>query len=183
MHLRNLYTPAAVLLTTCLLVFSSCKKDDHDHHEEELITTIKVSAVPAGGGDALTFYWRDLDGEGGNPPVIDTIRLSAGIAYQVSLALLNESFNPADDITGEISEESRAHLFIYEPGFGGLSVEITDTDSDGRPLGLQSNWTCGNTASEGDIRILLKHEADKTASNPGATGSTDIDITMPVVIR
>lgn len=169
-----------LFMAVTTFIFSACHKDDHDD-EEELITTVSLKFTSAAGA-ILTYAWRDLDGEGGNAPVIPNIVLTANTTYTVEMELLNESVNPADDITAEIQEESNDHLFIYNVNTTGLSIVITDKDGNNRDLGLKSTWTTGDQAN-GNINIVLKHNPDKTASNPAATGSTDIDVTFPVVIE
>ncbi len=164
------------------LTVSACHKDDdHDHDEEELITTVRLKFTPPS-GPVLNFSWQDLDGEGGNAPIIPTVNLAANTTYSVELELLNESVTPTEDITEEIQEEANEHLFVYNVNTTGLTVVITDKDGNNRDLGLKSTWTTTSPAT-GNINILLKHNPNKTASNPAATGSTDIDITLPVVIE
>lgn len=162
------------------LTVSACHKD-HDHDEEELITTVRLKFTSAN-GDVLNYSWQDLDGEGGNAPVIQNILLAANTTYAVEMELLNESVNPAEDITKEIQEEANEHLFVFNVSVSGLTIVITDKDSNNRDLGLKSTWTTNNPAN-GSVNILLKHNPNKTASNPAATGSTDIDISFPVVIE
>lgn len=162
------------------LTLSACHKD-HDQDEEELITTVRLKFTPAT-GPVLTYSWQDLDGEGGNAPIVPAINLAVNTVYSVDLELLNESETPADNITEEIQAEAEEHLFIYNVNATGLSVVITDKDGNNRDLGLKTTWTTGDPAN-GNINIVLKHNPDKTATNPAATGSTDIDITFPVLIE
>jgi hypothetical protein len=162
------------------LTLSACHKD-HDQDEEELITTVRLKFTPAS-GPILTYSWQDLDGAGGNAPTIPTINLEVNTVYSVELELLNESVTPADNITEEIQAEAEEHLFIFNSATSGLSILITDKDSNNLDLGLKSTWTTTNAAT-GNVNIVLKHNPDKASSNPAVTGSTDIDITMPVVIE
>ncbi len=63
-----------------------------------------------------------------------------------------------------------------------LTVLGADTDDTGKPFRLQTVWTTG-TVSVGLLNILLKHEPDKDASNPDATGETDFEVAFPVRIQ
>ncbi|MBK7428101.1 MAG: type 1 periplasmic binding fold superfamily protein [Saprospiraceae bacterium] len=162
------------------LTLSACHKY-HDQDEEELITTVRLKFTPAT-GPVLTYSWQDLDGAGGNAPTIPTINLAVNTVYSVELELLNESETPADNITEEIQAEAEEHLFVFNSTTSGLSILITDKDRNNNDLGLQSTWTTTNAVS-GNVNIVLKHNPDKTATNPAVTGSTDIDVTFPVLIE
>ncbi len=169
--------------------FCSCKKETVETNDEEVITTLQVRLTPAGGGNPLTFAFRDLDGPGGNAPVIDTIRLSAGSAYASSLVVLNETVNPADSISHEIQAEAEAHRFYYQPAVtGGLTVSNLDTDADGVELGLTSLWVSG-TGGSGNITLTLRHYAGtppgKLSSDPvnSTKSTTDIEVRFPVVVQ
>ena len=87
----------SLLLLGVSLLLSSCKKDMEEENEEEVITTMKLTFV--GGGSTKSFEFNDLDGDGGNPPTIDQIVLSANTTYNVTLQLLNKTENPVDDVT------------------------------------------------------------------------------------
>ena len=165
------------------LLFTACDKDDdHDHLDQELITTVVMTFTETGGGSS-TFKVVDLDGDGGNPPVVEEIKLKANTEYTVSVKFLDES-NPADveDITKEVLEEADEHLVCFTATGAMIAPTITDADEDGKPLGLQSTLTTGD-AGTGSLRVVLKHEPNKSASNPCATGETDVDVTFPVKIE
>ncbi len=52
------------------MVTTSCNDDDPPiDNEEEVITTLTYILTPAS-GQAVTLSFVDLDGDGGNPPVI-----------------------------------------------------------------------------------------------------------------
>ena len=78
-----------------IFVFQSCKNDDPEiPHEEELITTLKFVLTPMNGGASKTFSFKDLDGEGGNPPVILGDTLSKDTVYRGKMEVWNESETP-----------------------------------------------------------------------------------------
>lgn len=177
--------PLVMLLGALTLI--SCKKDKDKPHEEELITTLIMTWAPDGGGDEVTFIWRDLDGEGGNPPVIMTEPLAANTAYTVRINLLDESQMPPEDITDEIEEEDDEHQFFYLPSGIALTVEYLDSDGNGNPIGLWTRMTTGDP-STGSLQVTLRHGPNKSATGvkegdiTNAGGDTDIEVEFDVTI-
>lgn len=186
---------ALLLISAVALTMTACKKDDDDDNnsptpvnEEEVITSVIMTFTPTGGGDVQELSFRDVDGDGGNPPVIIGDTLSAGTIYTATLQILNESETPTDTTTYEIMDESDVHQFFFAVSGADMTWSYADQDVNGYPIGLQSNWTVGN-ASSGSITVTLRHEPDKTA--PGvsdgditnAGGETDVEVTLPVVIQ
>ncbi len=169
--------PTAVL---AFLLFTGCK-DNNTDTEQENITSIEVDL--AGFNINQKFYWKDLDGPGGNPPVIDTIVLPAStLNITGRLKVYDESKNPVDDITEEIEAENTAHLFVYSASGADLNIGPYDTDDNGDPFNLVTVWRAGQP-STGTLNIRLYHEpTDKmNSTNPG--GEVDFDVTFPVRIE
>lgn len=177
-HLKflSLLAGFAALVAT----FSSCDRDKEDN-EEELITTVKLTFSRSGETDKV-FTFKDSDGAGGNAPVIDEILLAPNATYTVSVAVLNESVTPAENITEEIETEKDAHLFVYSVSGAKVTFAATDTDSAGKPVGLTATATTA-AASTGSLTLTLKHEADKSAAEPLNTGETDVEATFVVKIQ
>lgn len=176
-----------ILLSTALfagLFIASCKDDDNTT-EQENITTIEVRLT--GPSFDQTFAWKDLDGPGGNAPVIDSILLPqnlAGTANALScqLHISDESQNPAKDLTTEIEAENTAHLFVYKlTGTALAQIAYDDADDNNENFGLKTRWVV-NTGT-GTVNILLYHEPTNKfdLNNPG--GETDLDVTFPVKIQ
>lgn len=196
MHmLRN--TPKALVFGTMLMALAACKKEDPvtpptptpPVNEQEVITTLLVRLESTSGGDVKLLQWRDLDGPGGNDPVISSDTLTAGVVYNASIEVLDESDpNNVKDITEEISEESAEHQFFFIVSGSNVTVAYNDADGNGAPIGLSSVWTAG-TASEGTVTVILRHEPDKGAAGvsdgdiTNAGGDTDIEVSFPVVIQ
>jgi hypothetical protein len=175
-------------LAGALLTFSSC--DDHDHephdHEGELITTMTLTMTPQGGGTPVTATFRDLDGEGGNPPVMtpEVVTLRPNTTYNTTITLKDESHHD-EDLTAEIREKGAEHEFFFVPSPAGLAtVTKTDRDSNNRPIGLTSTIATG-AAQTGTLRVVLKHQAGglKTDNSNINTGETDIDVTYNINIQ
>lgn len=174
------------LLATLLLV--SCGDDPEPANEEELITTLTLTLTPTV-GDPITMTFKDLDGDGAGVPQYiystggDAAVLSASTTYTAEITLLNESVNPAENITEEIEEEADEHLFCFTVG-GGANIDYSyaDEDDNGLDVGLTTNWETG-AASTGTITIVLRHQpGTKTGACPGS-GETDIEVTFNVAIQ
>ena len=168
---------------------SACEKSDPIiPNEEELITTVVYELTPVAGGTAVTFSYTDLDGDGGNAPVISNGILSANTEYVGTLTLLNEQDSPAENITEEVEEEAEEHQFFYQSTSTELSVSYDDLDANGKPIGLSTKLTTLNTDTT-VLTIILKHEPDKEGvgvSNGDPTnsgGETDIEISFNVEIQ
>ncbi len=179
-----------ILLMGSLLFFSSCKDDDPvPENEEELITTLQLVLTPDGGGTTATLKFQDLDGDGGTAPTITADKLAANTTYTGTITLLNESESPAEDITVEVKEEGAEHQFFYATTAGlNISFAYNDQDSDGNPIGLDFTLVTGD-ASTGTLRVTLRHEPDKTATDvsigdiTNAGGETDIEVDFDVTIE
>lgn len=179
------------LVILCSLLFITCKKDPVTPvvtNEEELITTINYTLTPTNGGTAVILTFKDLDGDGGEAPVITGGTLAANQTYTGKLALLNESETPAEDITEEIEEEDEEHQFFFQSSISDLTITYNDQDENGNPIGLNSTLNTGNAAT-GSITITLRHEPNKSAEGVSegninnAGGETDIEVTFPLNVE
>lgn len=176
------------LFILSLIVLSACSSDDTPDPvlEEEVITTMTITLSPNGGGTDITLKSQDLDGDGPNAPVLTVSGdLAAGVTYNGSIELLNETENPAEDITEEVEELSDEHQFFYTIT-GGLDVTTAYTNFDGNsnPLGTEFTLTTG-AASSGTLTFTLRHEPKKPndGSLADAAGETDIDATFNIDIN
>lgn len=187
--MNKLIFPVTLMLLASVFLFPSCKKDADKPNEEELITTLTMTWTPVGGGVPVVFSFRDLDGDGGNAPVITTAPLAAGTEYDVDITLLDETKSPADNITEEVAEESAEHQFFFQVTEGlGLTFAYLDTDTNGAPLGLRTRMITG-AAATGTLRVILRHDLNKGVAGvpqgdiTNAGGETDIQVDFPVVIQ
>tara|TARA_R110002012_G_scaffold20729_2_gene73204 strand:+ start:154 stop:723 length:570 start_codon:yes stop_codon:yes gene_type:complete len=175
------------------LILSSCSSDDDNNvtnlpapvNEEEVITTLTATLTPAGGGTAVTLQTRDLDGDGGNPPVITVSGdLVSGTTYNGVIVLLNETVNPAENITEEVEAEADEHQFFYTIAAGlDATTTYSNFDSNGNNLGTQFTLTA-NAMSSGTLTFTLRHEPTKPNTGlADAGGETDISTTFSVNIQ
>ncbi len=178
----------STLLATFALI--SCNEDDNTPNpvnEEELITTVRL--LFNNGGTDQVFEWQDLDGDGANPPMKDTIFLVDSAIYLLDVEFLNETENPAEDVTAEILAEDEEHQVFFQTSAGlQLSIDYNDSDGDGNPLGVE-NQAETDAPSTGTLTVILRHEPDKDASGvadgdlTNAGGETDVEVVFEVVIQ
>ena len=171
------------------LIFTSCGKDDPViPNEEELITTVNVTLTPNGGGADVVLSYKDLDGDGSGAPEITGGDLLANQLYNGTIELLNETEDPAEDITEEVQEEDEDHQFFFGSSISDISFAYSDEDADGNPVGLNFILTTGNAAA-GTISVTLIHEPIKDALGvpdgdiTNAGGESDIDVDLPVNVQ
>lgn len=173
------------------LLLAQCKSasDVEPDDENELITTVQLEFSPTliFTGDR-TFTYRDVDGDGGNPPTkFDTISLAANTEYLVRIKLLDESKNPAEDISEEVKAKSDEHLFVYTPAPATL-LTYTYGDKDPRdlPIGLVGTVKTG-AAGTGTLRVQLRHQppiSDKIQKDgTPSPGSDDVNLNFKVIIK
>ncbi len=172
-----------------LLVLISCGKDKDDPetppaivNEEELITTVTLEFTdPLGIYPDVSATFRDTDGPGGvEPSRFDTIYLVPSVLYNAHIVLLNESVDPAENITDEVLEEASDHLFCYTPQ--GLDLEIVRTDTDGAlEIGIQSTWQTG-ASGEGNVQVVLKHQPG-IKDGSCEPGETDVELDFRIIVQ
>lgn len=183
-----------LLFSLLILTLAGCEKDDDPGptpipvNESELITTVLLEFTDPELSESFELRWRDLDGDGGNAPVITTVPLPAARAFNLSVRLLNESVSPAEEHTAEIQSEANEHQFFFDVQSADLNISYADQDGNGKPLGLL-NLAISGAASTGSLKVTLRHEPDKAAvgvsdgdiSNAG--GDTDIEVVFPLVLE
>lgn len=183
--MKKLYFLATVLFT---ILLASCSKDNETPeavNEEELITTLKVTLVPVSEGNTIVLTTRDLDGDGPNEPEVTvSSNLTAGVTYNGTIELLDETKSPADNITEEVEEEADEHQFFYTIGSGlDVTATATNLDSEGNLLGTEFELTA-NTASSGSLTFTLRHEPTKPNDGlSSAGGETDIEASFSITVE
>lgn len=178
---------ALALSGTLALVISSCKKDRGDDHEHdhEAITKIELHFTKVGTSVTEVFTWTDLDGDGGNAPVIDEIELEENTTYSVAIELYDSD---GHDLTHDIEDHESEHHRFYYSGQGAIGITINGLDKDinNVTLGLTSTWiTTGH--AEGPVKITLRHyqNANKEEADPvnSSKSATDAEIEFPVHVH
>lgn len=173
------------------LFISGCKKEEQVVSPplpgNEFLTTVKLELVNTVTNDTVIGIWRDLTPEDTNPAdtSLALLNLKENSTYKATIFLLDETKNPAEDITTEIKERGNYHQLFYfpSPNLGAnLVVNVTDTDTNSPPLplGITTNFIT-NAAAVGKINVILKHQPN-VKNGTFAPGSTDIDVNFQVNI-
>ena len=186
--MKNLKFIFIVNILFTVLFLNSCKDDDQiDMNDEEVITTLTYTLTTTS-GDVVTLSFLDLDGDGGDDPIITGGILQSNMSYIGVLDLKNEAETPAESITEEIEEEALEHQFFFTVTGANLTVGYADEDDNGNPLGLVTTLTTSD-ASSGTIQVVLRHEPDKSATGvqsgdiTNAGGETDIEVTFDITLQ
>jgi len=200
-------TIALLLASSAVSLLAACGDDGDDHgaHELEVITTVILTFTPDGGGAPIVAEFDDPDGDGGDPPVVDPIRLAADTTYAVTVGFENRLENPPEDIGAEVRDEGDEHqVFFTGTAVDGpasdqpaapLAHAYADVDAEGLPIGLASEVT--TQAGTGQLTITLRHlppingAATKTAELAAQVrdggfaaigGETDAQVTFDVTV-
>lgn len=190
MSFNKIAIPTIIIIATALL-WASCKKEEKNVQppdpENEVITTVKLVATNnADITDISTALWKDLTPNDGNPDTSQaTLKLKKDAVYTVSVLFLDETKNPAADITQEVSDRGNYHLICYAPSSGlNLSVIRTDKDSNSPALeiGLKSKFTTG-AAGTGKLNVSLHHQPSGKNGTDCSIGSTDADVNFAVKVE
>ncbi len=173
-----------VLILTLLATLFSCKKSSEESNEEELITTITLNFREVSGSGTATAIFKDIDGNGGNPPTLfQTVTLQPNKTYDLSATFTDESKSPAADITSEIVSEGVDHQIFYEVSGVNLTISNLNLDNANLPLGTTARWATGAVGT-GTVKMTLKHKPGiKAVGDTVAKGETDIEIIWPTTIR
>ncbi len=176
---------------TAGIITVSCSSDDDNStpppviNEEEVITTVIVELL-GGVGQEITLRSVDDDGpDGPNPPVItmEGDDFDPNEVYLADITFLNETEDPAEDITEEVEEEDDEHQVFFTVSDGlNITTEYDNFDGNDNPLGTQFTLNTGEV-STGNFTITLRHEPTKPNTGlADAGGETDIEVTFPIEI-
>lgn len=194
MNYKRNHRRGMLLLLLPVLLLWSCKEDNPTNpdngNEQELITTVTLSLTENGTSNVVSATFKDLDGDGGTAPTIGMLTLNAGSTYTGKVELLDESKNPAEDITEEVKEEAEAHQFFYTPQgalAGRLTVTVTDKDSNNLPVGLEftvavSAGGAVTGSATNSLNVVLSHFDNTPKNGADRSDESDIDINIPVTI-
>lgn len=185
--MRTFIKTKIFFLALTVVTFTSCSNNDNPVNEDEVITTVTTTLT--GGGQVITLTSRDLDGDGPNAPVVTVSgTLNVGTTYNGTVTFLNETTNPADNITTEVLAEGVDHQLFFQAPVSLGTFAYSDLDSNGKPIGLQFTLATGNFSAMGNLLVTLRHLPNKSAAGvssgdiTNAAGSTDASVTYPISI-
>ena len=115
-----------------------------------------------------------------------TLALKPNTTYTGAVTLLDKTKTPTLDATQEIREKLNEHLFVYTPAPATLlTVTITDKDTNPAPgpypVGLATQVKTA-AAGTGTLKMVLRHQPN-VKNGTAAPGTTDLDVTFPVVVQ
>ena len=185
-----------IALSIIVGTLASCDKDDAAApvNEEEVITTVSVTLTSSTNpGDVVTLLSKDTDADGPAQPTITVSgQLQDNTTYNGKVTLLDETKNPADDITAEIlsdEDEKKDHQFFFEKIENLLGTfSYADQDADGKPIGINFTFASG-APSQGKLLLTLRHEPNKSGAGvsagdkTNAAGTTDVEASFPLVVQ
>ena len=163
----------------------SCEKDPVEPNDEELITTLRLEFT--NGASTKVIQFQDLDGDGGQAPLISGDTLDANTTYTLNVFVLNEAESPIEDINEEILEEGDEHQFFFITDENNIQITYNDADVNARPIGLVN--TCQIVAAGSySLQVVLRHQPDKAAvgvstgniANAGGESYIEVDFTVNV---
>lgn len=178
--MKKIFLASAVIYS---LSFIACNPDEHNHDEEQEVITKVTLTFNDDKGNKVVGSWSDIDGDSGaKQPIVDKISLKANTVYNGTIELFNETTTPITNLTNEINTKKEEHLWVYKFDKDNVAFEIKDFDANNKPVGLQFKAT--TTANGvGKLRLILKHLPNKSATDPSATGETDIDVSFDVAVE
>lgn len=194
--------PVAIILVSIGFLYG-CKSDDPQKEDTpELITKATLTFTPIGGGTPVVVSATDPDGDGVQDIAVDgDIDLSIDTDYTLTIMLINELAAPTDpgyNISAEVEEEGAEHLFFFgwtnnvffnPTGNGNIDnradgINYNDSDENGLPIGLSTNWSSSVNAASGKFRVMLKHQPDlKSGTSTSSDGETDLDIEFIISVQ
>ena len=177
-----------------VLSLASCKKEEvivsPPVAGNEYMTTVKLRFENKNNSSDTTWaVWKDLTPDDQNAP--DTskaiINLDKNKTYKVSVKILDETKNPATDITEDIRERGNFHFFsFFTSGAISSNLTIVATDFDTNPtpfhIGLENEFTTNGTVSSGRLEGVLKHQPN-TKNGTFAPGNSELDVFFTLNIK
>jgi hypothetical protein len=183
---NNLY-----LLAMLCLFITACDPESGGENDEELITTVTYTLRPVAGGTPIVLSFKDLDGAGGNAPVVTGATLPLNTEYNGEISFKNESVTPVVDLNSEIIEEGTAHqifISVTEGLINSIQYLYKDLDARGRPLGIKTSLKT-RAAGKGSLAVILRHNPNKEASGvingqiANAGGESDVEALFPIEVK
>ncbi|MES1249805.1 MAG: hypothetical protein ABUL46_03930 [Chitinophaga rupis] len=184
--LMSVFMTAGVIM----LVFYACKKDEKTVSPplpgNEFLTTVRLVATNTNDpSDVQVASVTDTTLIANPPDSINnpTLNLKANSVYKVAVQFLDETKNPAGNVTDDIYDRRNYHLLCFDIS-GGANLTVTRTDLDTNnpplPIGLQDNFTTG-AASNGTLNVQLRHQpnAKNGSCDPGSSDA-DVDFTIAI---
>ena len=171
-----------------IFFISSCKDDVNPINEEEVINEVTLTMKDET-NNTYIFSYKDSDGSGPADAVVTADNLPANKLLTGAITLTNTLAQPADNITNEVLEEAAEHQFFYLfSGINAPKLTYTDSDVNGKPIGIQFKLETKDAYS-GKMKVVLRHQPSKDAGGvsggdiTNAGGATDLEIEFDTVVE
>lgn len=180
-----------VILLVVIMFSMGCENNDEDPTPMEInrnITTLRYILDTPGDEPLVTFLYQDLDGMGGNEPLIQGGTLKGGTVYFGNIEVLDESTTPLVNFSDEINADKENHQFFFNLQGLDANINYADADNNRNPIGLFTAFLTGDPGM-GTVTINLQRNLNKFGSGVAdgsinnAGGTTDIQVTFPVTIE
>ncbi len=182
----------AITLTSC-----SGEENPTSTSEKKVITTMIINFSNYNGDPTgLTLTYRDLDGDGPNPPVVTVVgKLRSTIHTAGSILLLNENEDPAINISEQVLAEAESHQFnidfvpttITSQSHPVSLVEFTNLSLDSNENPLISEFLIKpEFVGTGTFTVKLRSQIDKTLAHAGMVnegGQVEIEATFEIPVE
>lgn len=159
---------------------------DSPEHEEANKVVLQLTNS-ANASDVITATFFDADNAGGNPPTIDTLRLTNNASYSGTIRVYHQHGASSEELTGDIERLKDEHQFFFtaKDGIAGrVFITPTDKDSKNLPIGLKFTVVVSNGAPiTGKLNVVLGHFDEVAKDGINRSPESDVDIDFPVVVK
>jgi hypothetical protein len=107
------------------------------------------------------------------------LSLSRAAVYSGTLEVFDD--DSGDDVMAEILAEDTWHRFYYSTT-APVTIDVTDTDGEGLPLGFAVQVTTVDVAADASLRITLDHYGRFGFKVLGRSVESDMDFSVPLVV-
>lgn len=168
---------------------------DEDKIQQEFITTVNLTFVEIGNpSNSIYVKWNNPEGFGSEGLSViqpSTVELKSQKRYLLNIELLDDS-DPNDvvEVNKLIKESGPDHQLFFTGELvenHNLAITYDDEDTDGNPLGLETEALPLNPDS-GSLIITLLHglnkntEAAKNGILEGTEGEVDLQLELNIII-
>ena len=161
--MKNLFNITLVLFAD-LILFSCRNADDipediHEHEEIEKLVITATNKNDASDVQTINYIGGVADAD---------FDFQAGNIYAVKLDFQVKHDDHYHSVNEEIIEEKDEHFITFEFADSDISVKRNSEDvirTDGKKLGLNTDWTINSVSETGSVIIKLVHGATSVEEN------------------
>ena len=175
---------AAFILGTLIITGCDSNDDSAEATPIDLVTQLVFSLQAAEDDTILTSTVTADEGLDGDANItVDALTLTAGMSYNGTLELFNDS----DDLTNDLIDGSDTYQFFYAISgdvADAVTLDVTDTDNNGLPLGLTITLSVNaEITGEGTLQVQLSRYDDGEKDGVTLSDTIPVDVTIPLIIN